>query len=79
MKALKIYTLGNVLIQADEVNVWIEVWKEEGEIVADWNQYIFNLNCKEDLKVKKFQERNDNFDEATSVAISYYEQQTKKL
>lgn len=74
MKAIKIDDTGSVLIQAGKLKVWVDVTDDgSGELVADWNKYIFCKDNEEDMEIKRFQEDCDNFDEATSLAISYYE------
>lgn len=80
MKAIKIDDTGSVLVQSGDIKVWVDVWKDSsGETVADWNKFIFFENDREDMRIKKFQEDNWNFDQATSVAISYYEFKTGEL
>ncbi len=74
MKAIKIDDTGSVLIQEGKLKVWVDVVEDSsGELVADWNKYIFYTDNEEDMEIKSFQEDCDNFDEATSLAISYYE------
>jgi len=73
MKVLKIDNSGSVLIQAKNLKIWVDVWKEDNEFRADWNQYIFHLDNDKDMEIKKFQEDANNFDEATSIAINYCE------
>ena len=80
MKAIKIDDTGSVLVQSEDIKVWVDVWQDDqGEINADWNKYIFHLDCEEDVKISKFQECCSNFDEATSVAISYYEEKMQLI
>lgn len=74
MKAIKIDDTGSVLIQAGKLKVWVDVVEDSsGELVADWNKYIFYTNNEEDMEIKRFQEDCNNFIEATEEAISYYE------
>jgi len=74
MKAVKVDRIGNVLIEeSKELKVWVDVWAEGGELLTDWNKYIFHLTCSKDLEIKAFQEDNDNCNEAMSIAISFYE------
>lgn len=41
--------------------LWFDVWRDsDGEITGDWNMYIFNLVSEEDMKIKAFQEANNN-------------------
>lgn len=74
MKAIKIDDTGSVLIQAGKLKVWVDVVEDSsGELVADWNKYIFYTDNEEDTEIKRFQEDCNNFIEATEEAISYYE------
>jgi len=57
--------------------VWVDVWKEGDDLMADWNKYIFHLNNSIDTEIKNFQENDNNFDIATSLAIEYYENTIK--
>jgi hypothetical protein len=76
MKAIKVDDTGSVLIDTGQgFSVWVDVWEQDGELVADWNQYIFFLENENDLRVKAFQEDTENFDLASSLAIEYYETQ----
>ena len=73
MKAIKKNKLGNVLIQHEEIKVWMEVWYDSVDgYVTEWNKYIFFTNCENDMKIKEFQESDDNFEEASELAIEYY-------
>ena len=79
MKAIKIDSSGSVLVKAKNgIEVWVDVWQENDELMADWNKYIFYLDNPQDVKIKEFQENCDNFDEATSIAIEYYINNCKK-
>lgn len=80
MKAIKIDTTGSVKIDTKKgFFVWIDVWKENGELLTDWNKYIFHLDDKADTEIKEFQENLDNFDEASSIALSFYEKNQLKI
>lgn len=80
MKAIKIDDSGSVLVQSGNLKVWVDVWKDDsGETVADWNKYIFFTDNEDDMRIKKFQENVWNFEQATSVAITYYEFKTGEL
>ena len=73
MKAILKDVNGSIKIDTNKgFFVWVDVWKEDGEIMADWNKYIFHLNNSLDLDIKKFQEDVNNFDLATDLAIDYY-------
>ena len=74
MKAIKIDDSGSVLVKAKNgIKVWVDVWEQDGELIAEWNKYIFYLDNPQDVQIREFQDNCDNFDEATSIAITYYE------
>lgn len=75
MKAIKHDDTYSVFISDTEngVNFWMDVYNENGEIIADWNKYIFHLDNENDVKIKKYQECPFNFDMASSIAIEYIE------
>lgn len=77
MKALKIDNTGSVLIQSNDLKVWVDVYEDDKEIYCDWNQYIFFLNNSIDLEIKAFQENIDNAREAFGLATEYYIQHKK--
>ena len=73
MKAIKIDDSGSVLVKAKNgIEVWVDVWEQDGELTAEWNKYIFYLDNPQDVKIREFQENCDNFIEATEIAIDYY-------
>lgn len=72
MKAIKIDDSGSVLIESDNLQVWVDVWEEGNDIRTEWNQYIFMLNNSKDLEIKAFQENIDNASEAFGLATEYY-------
>ncbi len=75
MKAIKLDDTGSVLIDTNEgFNLWVDVWQEGNELQADWNQYIFHLTDENDMKVKTFQENDDNVSECFNLALNYYEE-----
>ena len=66
----------------NNLKIWFDVWEDrnhtetmfdEIEITGDWNQYMFDLKDSEDLKVKRFQENSDNFEECLELAVEEYE------
>ena len=63
----------NVLVQENDMKLWIDVSVYEGEIQADWNKYIFFTNDENDRAIKKFQEDCDNFENFTSEATNFLE------
>jgi hypothetical protein len=73
MKVIKKDINGSIKIDTNKgFFVWVDVWKDGNEMMADWNKYIFHLDDSLDLAIKDFQEDTDNFDLATSLAIEYY-------
>ena len=54
---------------------WIDLGLDESyhDLEIDWNQYIFYLSDPDDRARKKFQENDDNADEAFSEAVSALE------
>ena len=72
MKAIKKDKLGNVLIQHEEIKVWMDVWYDSIDgYVTQWNKYIFFTNCKNDIKIQEFQKSDDNFEKASELAIKF--------
>lgn len=60
--------------------LWFDVWvNASGEIIGDWNKYIFHTDDARDMEIKAFQEaHNDeagayNFAEAFEVASDAFE------
>lgn len=47
---------------------WFDLWEEGGELLGDWNQYIFYDNDSNHMSKKKVQEDANNFMEAFEVA-----------
>jgi hypothetical protein len=73
MKVIKKDINGSIKIDTNKgFFVWVDVWKDGNEMMADWNKYIFHLDNSLDLAIKDFQENTDNFDLATSLAVEYY-------
>ncbi len=60
-----------VLIQDGTMLVWMDVSKDFERI--DWNKYIFHLDNDNDIKIKKYQEDIDNFENCSSLAVEYLE------
>jgi len=63
----------SVLLDCDGVLYWDDVWKDEFELLADFNQYIFLLDDSSDVERKEFQENIYNIDICFSTALDYYE------
>lgn len=73
MKVLK-KTKDSVLIDTEKgFNVWVDVWKQDGEWVADWNKYIFFVDNDEDLKIRDFQQQIGSYEECASLAINMFD------
>lgn len=47
--------------------LWFDTWEENGEIMGDWNQYIYFLDDADDVKKKAFQEDPANFQTAMDL------------
>lgn len=65
----------SVLLQdkKSELKFWFDLWKENGELVGDWNEFIFDTNNSIDCVRKYIQENNFVFEEALQVSINAYE------
>lgn len=73
MKVIKIDENGSVLIDTKKgFNVWVDVWENENDILAEWNKYIFFHHCAEDMEIKSFQENIENYEICAGLAIDYY-------
>ena len=73
MKVIKIDDSGSVLIDTNKgFSVWVDLWERDGDILADWNKYIFFDYCSLDQEIKAFQNDSTNFINCTELAISYY-------
>lgn len=61
--------------EEDEKIYWVDVWvnNQYHDVETDWNQYIFHLNNTDDKERREVQSDCMEFDESTSVAISYLE------
>lgn len=65
-------TKDSVLIDTEQgFNVWVDVWKQDGEWVADWNKYIFLTDNNEDLKIREFQQQY--YEECSSLALNLFD------
>lgn len=73
MKVVKVDGSNAVLIQDGDIQAWVDVWIEDGDVAVDWNKYIFHLTNPEDVAIKEWQENASNFEEATSLAIDHLE------
>ena len=43
---------GSVLVRSEKANIelWMDVWTEDGEILCDWNKYIFRTDDSDDME-----------------------------
>lgn len=58
---------------------WVDVWQnEDGELSADWNQYIFHTDDSDDIGRKAFQDNQENADEFFGAAMDYIEDKEAK-
>jgi hypothetical protein len=70
---------GSALLSTDKgFNLWLDFWQEDGELCIEWNKYIFNLNCSQDMRERKFQYNSDNFMRAFETLKDSSEYQTIK-
>jgi hypothetical protein len=74
MKAIR-YEKDSVLIQKGSIKAWVDVVVYDGKLNYDWNKFIFFLNSKDDVVLRKWQDNIDNFEDATSLAIETLENQ----
>jgi len=65
---------GLVLIETGQgFNIWMDVFEEEDGYEVAWNKFIFNKNIPLDMKIQRYQESTDNFEDCASLAMDYYE------
>jgi len=76
MKVKKV-TEDAVLIEDQGMNIWIDVWMQNGELTLDWNQYIFFLKNSDDVKKQEYQNNTDNFIRCTELAKQAYREKFK--
>ena len=56
------------------IDIWVDVYIDrDGDLMSDWNKYIFDTKNVEDLKVKNYQDSIDHFMDMTSCALTYLE------
>lgn len=70
---LKIDDTGSVLIRDNKtgMELWMDIMIDKGEVIVDWNKYIFIKTDPQDMKEQEFQQNADNFDNFSSEAINY--------
>lgn len=76
MKVKKV-TEDAVLIEDQGMNIWVDVWIQDGYLTADWNQYIFFLKNPDDVKKQEYQNNADNFMKCTELAEQAYREKFK--
>lgn len=69
----------SVLIKDNNENIefWMDVYYEGKDIIANWNQYIFQYDIEGDREMEEYQNNLENFENASEIAIHYCED--KKL
>jgi hypothetical protein len=72
MQAIK-HEKNAVLIKDNQVEVWVDVWVSDGDVNVEWNKYIFFDNDPRDVAIRSWQDDFENFEEASSLAISTLE------
>ena len=72
MKAIR-YEKDTVLIQKGKIKAWVDVLIENESVRYDWNKYIFFLERSSDVILKNWQDKAENFEDATSLAIETLE------
>lgn len=69
MKAIR-YEKDTVLIQAGKIKAWVDVVvRDDGSLYIDWNKMIYYLYKKEDVILREWQDKAENFGNATDLAI----------
>jgi len=74
-RVIKVSASGSLLIHSDELgrSMWMDVWTKDGEILCDWNKYIFHTDDSNDMEEMRLQGDCDVFDSFSSAAIEYFE------
>lgn len=72
MKVIR-YEKDTVLIQEGSIKAWVDVVINNGKLYIDWNKMIYLQNKKEDMILKKWQDKAENFDNATDLAVETLE------
>lgn len=74
-KVIKTDYSGSFLVHSDELgrSLWMDVWIEDGEILCDWNKYIFFTNDSNDMEEMRIQSDCETFESFSSAAIEYFE------
>lgn len=72
-KAIKCDSNGNVLIRDmfSGIDLWIDVFENKGEVMFNWNQYIFLDNNVEDMLRKDIQADNNVCEMCMGCSLDY--------
>lgn len=69
MKAIK-YEKDTVLIQKGKIKAWVDVVvRDNGTLYYDWNKMVYCLWRKEDIQLREWQDKAENFEDATNLAV----------
>ena len=69
MKAIQ-YEKDTVLIQEGKIKAWVDVVvRDDGSLYIDWNKMIYYLSKKEDVILREWQDKAENFDNATDLVV----------
>jgi hypothetical protein len=49
--------------------VWMDVYVQDGDVLCDWNQYIFMTDNSSDVARSEFQDDVNNFELLSSLAV----------
>lgn len=74
-RVIKVDDSGSFLVHSDELgrSMWMDVWTtKDGEILCDWNKYIFQIDNSDDMEERRLQGDCDVFMSFSSAAIDYY-------
>lgn len=63
-----------VAIQTPVGKVWMDVYVKDGDVVVDWNQYIFHLSDGDHVARRDYQDDPLNFIECEAIAIQALEE-----
>ena len=67
---------GSFLVHSDELgrSLWMDVWlSKDGEVMCDWNKYIFRTDDSNDMEEMRIQGDCDVFDAFSSATMEYFE------
>ena len=81
-RVIEVSINGSLLVHSDKLgrSLWMDVWlSKDGEVMCDWNKYIFHLNNSIDVEEMKLQRDCDVFDAFSSAAIEYFESCNAKI